>query len=199
MYTVYGDHRSGNCYKLKLALEQLGLQYRWINVGVVNGETRSDEFLRRNLNGKVPVLKLPDGRYLPESNAALNYLADGSALLPSERFERAQMLQWMFFEQYSHEPFIATARYIVQYLGRPAEREADLQAKMAPGYRALDVMEQHLSENSFFAAARYSIADIALYAYTHTATEGGFDLGTYPNVRAWLDRVANQDGHVVQG
>ncbi len=211
MYTVYGDRRSGNCYKLMLALEQLRAPYRWVDVSVLDGATRTPEFLIRNPNGKVPVLELPDGRFLPESNAALFYLAESTEqerphtaqthqkLLSSERFERAQVLQWMFFEQYSHEPFIATARFIVQYLGRPPEREADLQAKMAPGRRALSIMEGHLSTRAFFVGERYSIADIALYAYTHVAGEGGFDLADYPQVRAWIARVREQPGYVALG
>jgi len=199
MYTVYGDRRSGNCYKLQLALEQLHQTYRWIDVSVLDGATRTPEFLARNPNGKVPVLELPDGRWLPESNAALHYLAEGSALLPSDRFQHAQVLQWMFFEQYSHEPFVATARFIVQYLGRPPEREADLQAKMAPGRRALGIMDAHLRAQDFFVGAHYSIADIALYAYTHVADEGGFELDAYPHVRAWIERVRAQPGYVALG
>jgi glutathione S-transferase len=199
MYTVYGDRRSGNCYKLQLALEQLALPYRWVDVGVLDGATRTPEFLALNPNGKVPVLQLPDGRPLPESNAALHYLADGSPLLPNDRYEHAQVLQWMCFEQYSHEPNIATARFIVQYLGRPAAREADLQAKMAPGRRALGVMEGHLAHHDWFVAGRYTIADIALYAYTHVAAEGGFELDDYPHIRTWLARVSAQPGYVPLG
>ena len=212
---------------MQLALEQLGERYRWVDVSVLDGTTRTPEFLARNPNGKVPVLELPDGRFLPESNAALFYLADDasrsslreqhdpreqerprtaqthqkqdSSLLPTERFERAQVLQWMCFEQYSHEPFIATARFIVRYLGRPAEREADLQSKMAPGRRALAIMDAHLATQPFFVGGRYSIADIALFAYTHVADEGGFDLAAYPQVRAWIERVRGQPGYVALG
>ncbi|HWS27088.1 MAG TPA: glutathione S-transferase family protein [Xanthomonadales bacterium] len=196
MLTLHGDHRSGNCYKIELALAQLGLDYRFVAVDVLRGQSRTPEFLAKNANGKIPLLELDDGRCLPESNAILCYLADGSALWPSERFARAQVLQWLFFEQYSHEPYIATARFIVQYLGRPPERAADLAAKMAPGHRALAVMEQQLSSQPFLCGDDYTIADIALYAYTHVADEGDFDLGGYPAIGAWLQRVREQPGHV---
>ena len=159
-------------------------------------ETRSEEFLAINPNGKVPVMRLTDGRCLPESNAILFYIADGTAMIGTDRFERANVFAWMCFEQYSHEPFIATSRFIIQYLGSPPERRADLESKKAGGYRALNVMEQHLSDHDFLANDAYSIADIALFAYTHVAHEGGFDLSSYPAVRAWLDRVRRTDGFV---
>ena len=196
MHTLYGDHRSGNCYKIELALAQLGLDYRFVDVDVLRGESRTPAFLALNANGKIPLLELDDGRCLAESNAILCYLADGTPLWPSERWARAQVLQWLFFEQYSHEPYIATARFIVQYLGRPPERAADLAAKMAPGHRALAVMEQQLAAHPFLSGADYTIADIALYAYTHVAAEGDFDLAAYPNLRAWLQRVREQPRHV---
>ena len=196
MLKVYGDVYSGNCFKVKLILKQLNLPVEWIHVNILEKETRTAEFLARNPNGRIPLLELEDGVLLAESNAILHYLAEGSALLPDDRLARAQVLQWMFFEQYSHEPFIATARYIVRYLGRPAEHEERLQQKMLPGYQALDVMEQHLKGRLFFVGGRYSIADIALYAYTHVAHEGGFDLTKYTAVRAWIDRVRAQPGYV---
>ena len=192
----YGDSISGNCYKLQLASAQLGIDYTWHELDIMAGDTRTDKFLAMNPNGKVPLMALPGGRYLPESNAILAYLADGSPLAGKGRFERANVLRWMFFEQYSHEPFIATSRFIIQYLGRPAEREADLESKKAGGYRALTVMEGELARNDFIANDQYSIADIALYAYTHVADEGGFDLGGYPRVNAWLRRVEEQPGYV---
>lgn len=195
MVKVYGDIQSGNCFKLRLVLEQLDLPYQWQHVDILNKETRTPEFLRKNPNGKIPVLELPSGECLSESNAILHYLAEGSALLPADRLQRAQVLQWMFFEQYSHEPFIATARYIVRYLGRPADQEQKLQDKMPGGARALTVMEQHLTTRSFFVGEQYSIADIALYAYTHVANEGGFDLAMYPAIQAWLVRVAAQPAY----
>jgi glutathione S-transferase len=149
-----------------------------------------------NPNGKVPLAKLPDRRCLAESNAILSYLADGSDLAGKSRYGKASVLQWMFFEQYSHEPYIATSRFIIQYLGNPAERRADLESKRTGGHKALTVMDEHLNGREFFANDAYSIADIALYAYTHVAHEGGFDLGRYSNIRAWLMRVQQQENYV---
>ncbi|GAA5166121.1 glutathione S-transferase family protein [Viridibacterium curvum] len=194
-YTVFGDIQSGNCFKIRLVLDQLGLPYQWRHVDILNKETHTPEFLAMNPNGKIPVLVLPDGSCLAESNAILHYLAEGSTLLPTDRLLRAQVLQWMFFEQYSHEPYIATARYIVRYLGRPPAKEQALQDKMPGGHRALGVMEQHLATRQFFVGEQYCIADIALYAYTHVAPEGGFDIAAYPAVKAWLARVAAQPGY----
>ena len=193
---LYGDSISGNCYKLQLACAQLDIDYTWHEVNIMSGESRTDEFLAMNPNGKVPLMALPDGSYLSESNAILCYLAEGSSLAGEDRFERANVLRWMFFEQYSHEPYIATSRFIIQYLGRPAEREGDLESRRGGGYMALDVMERELTDNDFIANDAYSIADIALYAYTHVADEGGFDLGGYPQVIAWLKRVESQEGFV---
>jgi len=192
MFTVYGKSDSGNCYKVKLALEQLGLAYRWVEVDSTRGETRSPEFLARNPNGKVPTLGLEDGSYLPESNAILHYLAEGSALLPADRLGRARALQWMFFEQYSHEPCIAVARFICYYLPPDSPRRAELPRLQERGHQALAVMEQHLASAPFFAGSAYSVADIALFAYTHCAPDGGFDLARYPAVGAWLARVRAQ-------
>ena len=199
MITLYGDVNSGNCYKVKLLAEQLRLPYRWVAIDILKRETQTPAFLARNPNGKIPLLETADGRLLAESNAILHFLADGSALLPAEPFAHAQVLQWMFFEQYSHEPYIATARYIVRYLGRPPEMEAQLQAKMAPGYKALRVMEAHLARHPFFVADSYGVADIALFAYTHVAQEGGFELEEFPAVRAWIARVQAQPGFVPIG
>jgi glutathione S-transferase len=196
MFTVYGTASSGNCYKVRLALEQLALPYRWIEVDSAKGETRTPEFLARNPNGKAPTLQLEDGSYLPESNAILCYLAEGSPLAPGGRLERARMLQWMFFEQYSHEPYIAVARFIVYYLPPDSPRRAELPRLQERGNQALAVMEQHLQKEPFFAAGRYTVADIALYAYTHCAEVGGFDLKRYPAIRAWLERVRSQPRHV---
>jgi len=193
---VYGDSISGNCYKIQLACAQLGIDYVWHEVDIMAGETRTPEFLAMNANGKLPLLALADGRYLPESNAILAYLADGSALAGGDRFERASVLQWMFFEQYSHEPYIATARFVVRYLGNPPERQKDLERKRKGGYRALDVMEKHLLSHDFIANDAYSIADIALFAYTHVADEGGYDLSGYPKTNGWLDRVRNTPNFV---
>ncbi|OGA73387.1 MAG: glutathione S-transferase [Betaproteobacteria bacterium RIFCSPLOWO2_12_FULL_65_14] len=196
MFTVYGMSDSGNCYKVKLTLEQLALPHRWVEVDSTRGETRSESFLAKNANGKVPVLALEDGGFLPESNAILNYLAEGSRLLPAGRLERARVLQWMFFEQYSHEPYIAVARSILRYQPADSPRRAELPRLHERGNQALSVMEQHLRREAFFVAGRYSIADIALYAYTHCAADGGFDLKGFPAVSAWLERVTNEPRHV---
>ena len=194
--TIYGDSISGNCYKLQLVAAYLGIDYDWHEVDIMAGETRTPEYRAMNANGKVPLMVLPDGRYLPESNAILCYLADDTALAGTDRYARASVLQWMFFEQYSHEPHIATSRFIVQYLGNPPERQDELVQKRKLGYRALKIMDQHLSSHDFFANDAYSIADIALFAYTHVAHEGGFDLSAYTKLNEWLDRVRDTPGFV---
>ena len=199
MFTVYGMADSGNCYTVKLALEQLGRPYRWVEVDSTKGATRSHEFLARNANGKVPTLQLEDGSYLPESNAILYYLAEGTPLLPADKLGRARALQWMFFEQYSHEPYIAVARFILRYLPPDSARRAELPRLAERGRHALAVMEQHLAKEPFFAGGKYSVADISLYAYTHCARDGGFDLQPFAAVRAWLERVRTQPGHVPLG
>lgn len=185
-HRVYGSAASGNCHKVKLALDLLHIPYRWHEVDVVKGETRTPQFLAMNANGKVPLLQIDDHSWLPESNAILCYLADGSELWPGDRLQRAQVLQWMFFEQYSHEPYIAVARYIVRFLKQPDSER--LPALRKRGHEALAVMEQHLSRQPFLAAGRFSIADIALFGYTHKAADGGFDLAAYPAITAWLAR-----------
>ena len=196
MTTVYGMKTSGNCYKVQLALEQLGQPYRWIEIDSAAGETRTPEYLARNPNGKVPLLELDDGRHLAESNAILCYLADGSPLLPDERWQRAQCLQWLFFEQYSHEPYVAVARFICLWLPDDYPRRTELPRLRERGEQALGVMEKHLATQPFFVAGGYSVADIALFAYTHAAADGGFDLSRYPAIEAWLERVRSQPGFV---
>ncbi len=195
MYKVYGDHRSGNCYKVKLMLHLLGRDYEWVPVDILRGESREESFLKKNPNGKIPVLELEDGVCLWESNAILNYLAEGSEFLPVDARLRTQVLQGQFFEQYSHEPFIAVARFIKVYLGMPDDRLDEYAAKQLDGYRALDVMEQQLLRTPYLVGDRYSIADVALYAYTHVAEEGGFRLAEYPAIRAWLQRLASHPRH----
>ena len=195
--TVYGMKASGNCYKLQLLLEQLGRPYTWIETDSVNGATRTPQFLAKNPNGKVPLLELADGRLLPESNAILCYLAEGSALLPSDAWERAQVLQWLFFEQYSHEPYIAVARFVARWLPADHPRQAELPRLRERGHQALQVMEQRLAQQDFLAGG-YSIADIALYAYTHESHVGGIHLDDYPGIRAWIARVEAQPGFVPQ-
>jgi glutathione S-transferase len=189
---------SGNGYKARLLLAQLGVPFQRIEYDIDRAETRTPEFLRMNPNGRIPVLELEDGRFLPESNAILFYLAEGTPFLPDDRFGRAQVLSWMFFEQYSHESNIASPRYwITHNLPMTEERRATLEPKRRLGYAALGVMEGHLKDGGgFFVGDRYTIADIALYAYSHVAHEGGFDLEGFPEVRAWLGRVAAQPGHV---
>ena len=195
MLTLYGDRRSGNCYKVELLLHLLERHHHYIEVDILAGDTRTPEFLTRNVNGKIPLLELHRGETLSESNAILNYLADGSDYLPSDPFLRAKVLQWQFFEQYSHEPYIATARFINRYLGLTDERRAEYAAKQDGGKRALRVMEHHLAEHDWLVGDRFTIADISLYAYTHVADEGGFALDDYPAIQAWLARVAVQPGH----
>ena len=189
---VYGMSSSGNCYKVRLLLEQLQLPYEWIELDVRSGVTRQPEFLQRNPNGRVPTLEYSPGRYLVESDAILVYLAEGSSFWPQHRLERAQALQWMFFEQYSHEPYIAVARFICVALPAQHERRSELPRLQERGYQALAVMEQHLARARYFVGDAYSIADIALYAYTHAAGEGGFNLQRFPAVCAWVARVQGQ-------
>ena len=195
MITIYGKRSSGNCYKLQLLLDQLGHDYRWIEVDSTRGETRTAEYLAKNPNGKVPLLEIDDGRRLAESNAILCYLAEGTPLLPSDAWLRAQTLQWLFFEQYSHEPYIAVARFISLYLPAYHPRRAEFPQLHEQGAKALALMEGQLASHEWLAGERYSIADIALYAYTHCAADGGFDLAVYPSVSAWLARVKAQPGH----
>jgi glutathione S-transferase len=196
MLHLYDFLDSGNGYKVRLVLHTLGIPFRLTELDITKGETRTPEFLRKNRNGRIPTLELEDGTCLAESNAIICYLAEGTALWPAERLSRARMLQWLFFEQYSHEPFIAVARAWKHVFGMTPEREAQLPAKMKGGYAALDVMEEALTGRRFFVDDRFSLADIALYGYTHVAHEGGFDLAKYPAIRAWLARVAAEPRHV---
>jgi glutathione S-transferase len=198
MIRLHDNLSSGNGYKVRLLLAQLGIPFERVEYDIDEGETRTPEFFEKiNSNGRVPVLEIEDGNFLSESNAILFYLADGASYLPDERFARASVLRWMFFEQYSHEPNIATPRFwITHRLEMTDERRTALETKRKLGYDALRVMERQLSSSEFFVGDRYSIADIALYAYTHVADEGGFDLGHFPSVNTWLKRVAGQPGHV---
>lgn len=196
MYTLYEYAPSGNSYKLRLAMTQLGEPFKRINLDITKGESRRPEFLEINSNGRVPVLILDNGERLPESNAVLWYLADGTPLLPTSKLEQAQVLQWMFFEQYSHEPFIATARYWIFSLDAEDKYKAKLEENRPKGYAALDVMEKHLSENDFFVGGKYSIADIALYAYTHVAEQGGYSLDAYPAIKTWFARIEAQENYI---
>jgi len=193
---LYNSAVSGNCYKVRLVLAHLGLEYETVEMSVVDRSNRSEVLGDLNPGLRVPTLVLDDGRPLGESNAIIWYLGDGTAYVPHDPYERAQTLQWMFFEQYSHEPYLAVVRFWLAYSGTP-ERFADqIPARRKGGYAALDAMEKHLDGRSFLVGERYSIADISLYAYTHVAHEGDFDLERYPAIRAWLGRVASQPGHV---
>jgi glutathione S-transferase len=193
---LYNSAVSGNCYKVRLLLAHLGLEYETVDVSVVDRSNRQELLGDLNPALRVPTLVLDDGRPLAESNAILWYFGDATQYVPEDPYERAQVLQWMFFEQYSHEPYLAVVRFWVAYSGTP-ERFADkIPARMKGGYAALEAMERHLDGRVFLVADRYSIADISLYAYTHVAHEGGFDLAPYTAVRSWLARVAAQPGHV---
>lgn len=198
---LYDYPPSGNGYKVRLALAHLGISYEYIPVDILAGDTRTPEFLVKNANGRIPLLQLTDQTYLAESNAILFYLAQGSALWPKKTIDQAKALQWMFFEPYSHEPNIATVRFWIAIKKiAPEEPEyALLTSKTSQGYAALCVMENHLKSNDFFVADDYSIADIALYAYTHVADEGGFCLDSYPAISSWLKRVAAQPNHIKIG
>lgn len=193
---IYGDSRSGNCYKIQLLCAEMGIDYDWEEVDIMAGDTRTPQFLEMNANGKIPLLALPDGRYLPESNAILFYLADGSELFAGDAYTRAEILQWMFFEQYSHEPNIATSRFIIKYLGNPPDRQTSLEEKQAGGYKALEVIEQQLLRHPFVAGDNYNIADIALFAYTHVADEGGFSLADFPAIREWIAGIKRRPNYV---
>ncbi|ALS96859.1 glutathione S-transferase family protein [Lacimicrobium alkaliphilum] len=192
---IYGDIRSGNCYKIKLLCALLGIGHQWIHVDILAGGTSSSDFLNKNPNGKIPLLELDDGRCLSESNAILNYLAAGSDLLPEDPFELAKVQQWQFFEQYSHEPYIAVARFIARYLGLPEERRQEYESKQAGGHKALAVMEQQLTATPYLTGDKLTTADICLYGYTHVADEGGFDLSQYPAVTAWLEKIASHPNY----
>ncbi len=199
MYKVYGDVYSGNCYKVKLLLHQLAKPYQWIDIDILKQESRTSEFLTKNPNGKIPVLEYAEGRYLFESNAIMYFLSNGTNFLPIDTLECAQVLQWLFFEQYSHEPNIATSRYLIRYLNGAEKYKEVLAEKRPRGYAALDVMERHLTKHPFFVGDKYSIADIGLYAYTHVADEGGFDLSKYSAIPAWLERVKSQPNYIDMG
>ena len=196
MLQLHDNITSGNGYKVRLLLTLLGIPFTRLEYDVDRAETRVPAFLAKNPNGRVPLLELDDGRVLAESNAILLYLAEGTPYLPADRFERALVNQWLFFEQYSHEPNIATLRYWITHRVLDDERRAMVAGKRRWGYAALDVMEGHLATRRYLVAERYTVADIALYAYTHVAEEGEFDLGRYPAIRRWLERVASAPGHI---
>ncbi len=197
MLTLYSQPDSGNCYKPRLLLAKLGRPFRHVAVSALDGSTRRPDYLAKNPNGKVPLLELEDGRYLAESNAILLHLAEGTRFLPADAYARALVYQWLFFEQYSHEPNIAVRRALTVYPERAREATPErLAATLAGGEKALGVMETQLARTPFMAGGDYSVADIALYAYTHDAHRAGFAMERYPAVQAWLRRVAADEGHV---
>ncbi|MGZ3457965.1 MAG: glutathione S-transferase family protein [Archangium sp.] len=196
MIKLYQAHVSGNCYKVRLLLHQLGIPFEAVETNIGAGETRTAEFKAKNPIAKVPTVELEPGVFLAESNAILWYFGEGTAFVPSDKLERARMLQWMFFEQYSHEPYIAVVRAWIAYFGIPPGKERELEERIQKGYAALDVMEGELKKRPFFAGERYSLADIALYAYTHVAHQGRFELERYPAIRSWFERVQAQPRHL---
>jgi glutathione S-transferase len=187
---------SGNGYKVRLLLTQLGVPFERVELDILKGQTRTPEFLAKFPNGRIPAIELDDGKLLFESNAIIVYLAEGTQFLPADKFERGQVMQWLFFEQYSHEPYIASVRFLVMYPQVSDDRRMIIDLMRRRGYDALDVMEGHLKSNDWFVGKQYSIADIALYAYTNVASEGGFDLSQYPAVLTWLERVKSQPKHI---
>jgi glutathione S-transferase len=197
MYRLHNNMSSGNAYKVRLLLAQLGIPFELVEYDIDRAETRTPDFLAKNPNGRIPLLELSPGRFLAESNAILCYLAEDTQFMPADRLQRAQVMQWLFFEQYNHEPNIATVRFWITHKVEITEfRRIALPVKRHDGVAALGVMEQHLTGRDWFAGTAYSIADIALYAYTHVADEGGFDLEPFPAIRAWMARVAAEPGHV---
>lgn len=195
MFKLYEYSPSGNCYKIRLLLTQIGITFQRIEIDIIKRESRTTDFLLKNPNGRIPVLEIESGKFLFESNAIMFYLSEETEFFPSDKFERAQVMQWLFFEQYSHEPFIATSRFWYM-TGKADEYKEALQQKQAAGYAALGVMEQHLQNHAFFVGDRYTIADIGLFAYTHVAGEGGFDLTKFPAIETWIDRVKNQTRYI---
>ncbi len=196
MITVYGDIKSGNCYKIALLFSQLNIEHQWKEILVVKGETRTDEFLALNPAGQIPVVVLDNGEFLTQSNAILNYFADGTFLQPTDALDRARVQEWQFYEQYNHEPTIAVRRYIKKFLGLPAERQAEFDSKEEGGYKALSVMESRLAKHQYLVGQSYSVADISLYAYTHVAQEGDFELSRFPGIVDWLQLIKQQPGHI---
>ncbi len=194
-FKLYQYQSSGNCYKLRLLMNMLNIEYETIEIDILQQESRTPAFLKINPNGRIPVLE-HQGKFLSESSAALWYLAKNTPYLPADDFPAAQTLQWMFFEQYSHEPFIATSRYWIHTLKAAAKYQSQLEQKQAGGYAALDIMEDHLGQQPYFVANQFSIADIALYAYTHVAAEGHFDLTKYLNIKKWFQRIEAQPGYI---
>lgn len=196
MIKVYGDLVSGNCYKVKLILDLTGVAHEWVHTSVLDGDTRTPAFLAKNPNGRIPLVELSEGDYLAESNAALYYFAQGSSYWPQDKRRQAEVLQWMFFEQYSHEPYIATSIFKIHFLKETPDLAGELGEAITKGYAALDVMEQALKTRRFLTGDNVSIADFALYAYTHRASLGGFSLVDYAAIREWIKGVEALPGFV---
>lgn len=196
---IYGDLYSGNCYKLKLICALLAIEHEWIPVDILKGESRTKDFLALNPNGQIPVCVTSSGDVLTESNAILYYLARDSHYWPKSRLAQTRVLEWQFFEQYSHEPTIAVARFIKFYQGMPENRKTEYEAKLKAGYRALGIMERQLESNDFLVGENCSTADISLFAYTHVAPQGGFELSKFPAIKAWIGRIEQLDGFVAMG
>jgi glutathione S-transferase len=196
MLRLYSFLPSGNAYKVRLLLTQLDINFERVEINILKGESRTPEFLNKNPNGRIPILEIENGQFLAESNAILFYLSEGTDFFPNDSWERAKVLEWLFFEQYSHEPYIATSRYWISILNKADEYREAINQKREPGYAALSVMERHLSNHSFLVGGRYTIADIGLFAYTHVADEGGFDLARFPAIQDWLERVKAQPNYI---
>lgn len=196
MYKLYDFMPSGNGYKVRLLLTQLEIAFELIELNILNQETRTPEFLAINPNGKIPVLEIAPDKFISESNAILYYLSQGTAYFPQDRYQQAQVMQWLFFEQYSHEPNIATPRYWISVLKQAEQYQEQIKQKQKLGYAALNVMEQHLQSHEFLVAERYTIADIGLYAYTHVAEAGGFDLNKFPAIKSWFNRIESQPRYI---
>lgn len=197
MYKLYDFLPSGNGYKVRLLLTQLQIPFELIELDIINGETRTPEFLAKNPNGKIPLLEIASNKFLSESNAILYYLSQETAYFPQDKYQQGQIMQWLFFEQYSHEPNIATPRYWISELKQANKYQEQIEQKRKLGYAALNVMEQHLKNYDFLVANKYTIADIALYAYTHVAEEGGFDLTKFTAIIDWFERVKSQPKHIL--
>lgn len=193
---IYGDSMSGNCYKIKLLCSLLHIEHQWIEVNILEGETRTSEFLAMNPNAKIPLLVTENKQYIAESNAILYYLSQKTTFFPTDALQQSVCLQWMFFEQYSHEPYIAVARFINKYLGSPADRLEELESKQEGGHKALGVMEIQLQKTPYLVGDTISIADLCLFAYTHVAYEGGFDLNNFPAILTWISRIEQQPNFI---
>lgn len=199
MLKIYGDLRSGNCYKVRLLLALIASEHQWVHVDMLRTDAQDEKILALNPSGKIPVLQLHDGRILCESNAIVSYLAEGTSLVPMGNFERAKMFEWLFFEQYSLEPYIAVARFIQTFLGMPDSRLDEYKALHERGYKALDLMNSALAKSEYFLGDSLSVADLSLFAYSHVAHEGGYELANYSNLQRWIMSIQEQDGFVSIG